>query len=59
VGSDDGGGYEWKTNGVVPRGVNVFRLDDHGLITSFESIWDGSRLDDDDLLRLAKAAIER
>jgi ketosteroid isomerase-like protein len=59
VGSDVGGGYEWKANGVVPRGVNVLQLDDQGLITSFESIWDGSRLDDDALLCLAKASIER
>jgi hypothetical protein len=59
AGSDAGGGYEWKANGVVPRGVNVLELDGQGLITSFESIWDGSRLDDDGLLRLAKAAIER
>jgi hypothetical protein len=28
VGSDAGGGYEWKANGVVPRGVNVLQLDD-------------------------------
>ena len=59
VGSDVGGGYEWKANGVVPRGVNVLELDGQGLITSFESMWDGSRLDDDGLLRLARAAIER
>jgi hypothetical protein len=59
VGSDLGGGYEWRANGVVPRGVNVLELDGQGLITSFESIWDGSRLDDDELLRLARAAIER
>jgi hypothetical protein len=59
VGSDAGGGYGWKANGVVPWGVNVLQLDDQGLITSSELIWDGSRFDDDGLLRLAKAAIER
>jgi ketosteroid isomerase-like protein len=59
VGSDAGGGYEWTARGVVPRGVNVLTLDGQGLITSFESVWDGSRVDDDALLRLAKAAIQR
>jgi hypothetical protein len=59
VGSDAGGGYEWTANGDVPRGVNVLKLDGQGLITSFESVWDGSRVDDDALLRLAKAAIQR
>jgi hypothetical protein len=39
--------------------VNVLTLDGQGLITSFESVWDGSRVDDDALLRLAKAAIQR
>ena len=50
VGLDVGGGYEWKANGVVPRGVNVLEVDGQGLITSFESMWDGSRLGDDGLL---------
>jgi hypothetical protein len=59
VGSDLGGGYEWKANGIVPRGVNVLELDDQGQISNFESVWDGSRLNDDELLRLAAAAIER
>ncbi|MFD3522312.1 nuclear transport factor 2 family protein [Streptomyces sp. NPDC058653] len=59
VGSEAGGGYEWTANGVVPRGVNVITLNAQGLITSFESMWDGARLDDSQLLRLATAAIER
>jgi len=59
VGSDAGGGYEWTAKGVVPRCVNVLKLGDQGLITSFESVWDGSRVDDDALLGLAKAAIQR
>jgi hypothetical protein len=59
VGSDAGGGYEWTAKGVVPRGVNVLKLDEQGLITSFESVWDGALVDDDALLRLAKAAIQR
>ncbi|MFD9740847.1 nuclear transport factor 2 family protein [Umezawaea sp. NPDC059074] len=59
VGSAVGGGYEWTATGAVRRGVNVLELDEQGLITRFESIWDGSHLDDDALLRLAKAAIER
>jgi ketosteroid isomerase-like protein len=59
VGSNAGGGYEWTAKGVVPRGVLVLTLDGRGLITSLEAIWDGSRLDDDALLRLATAAIER
>jgi len=59
VGSDLGGGYEWTAAGAVPRGVNTLELDKHGLITSFASMWDGSRVTDDHLLRLAAAAIER
>jgi hypothetical protein len=59
VGSATGGGYEWTAPGAVPRGVNTLELDDRGLITRFESMWDGSRVDDDYLLRLASAALER
>jgi hypothetical protein len=59
VGSDAGGGYEWTATGAVPRGVNTLELDEHGRITGFASMWDGARVDDDHLLRLASAAIER
>jgi hypothetical protein len=59
VGSDSGGGYEWTAPGAVPRGVNTLELDRNGLITRFESIWDGARASDDQLLRLASAALER
>lgn len=59
LGADAGGGYEWTATGTVKRGINVLMLDEQGLITSFESMWDGSQVDDDTLLALAKAAIER
>jgi len=59
VGSNAGGGYEWTAPGPVPRGVNTLELDDQGRITSFASMWDGARADDDHLLHLAAAAIER
>jgi hypothetical protein len=59
VGSAAGGGYEWTAPGAVPRGVNTLELDGQGRITGFASMWDGARVTDDHLLRLAAAAIER
>jgi len=59
VGGAAGGGYEWTATGAVPRGVNTLELDRWGKITSFTSLWDGARVDDDHLLRLAGAAVER
>jgi limonene-1,2-epoxide hydrolase len=59
LGADTGGGYEWTAAGTVKRGINALKLDEYGLITSFESMWDGSQVDDDALLAFAKAAIER
>lgn len=59
LGADAGGGYEWTAQGAVRRGVNVLILNDEGMITSLEAMWDGSRVDDAALLSLAGAAIER
>jgi hypothetical protein len=59
VGSDAGGGYEWTASGAVPRGVNTIELDADGRITAFASMWDGARVTDDHLVRLAAAAVER
>jgi len=59
LGADAGGGYEWTAAGAVSHGINVLRLDEQGLITSFESMWDGSQADHETLLAIAKAAIER
>ncbi|PRY40467.1 nuclear transport factor 2 family protein [Umezawaea tangerina] len=59
VGSNTGGGYEWTASGAVPRGVNTLELDDAGRITSFTAMWDGAEVEDDRLLRLAAAAVER
>jgi hypothetical protein len=59
LGGDLGGGYEWTANGTVKRGITAIKLDDNAKITSLEAMWDGSLLDDDALLALAKAAIER
>jgi limonene-1,2-epoxide hydrolase len=59
LGADAGGGYEWTAEGTVKRGINVLTLDEQGRITGFEAMWDGSQIDDDALLALAKATIER
>ena len=59
LGGDLGGGYEWTANGTVKRGITAIKLDRNGKITSLEAMWDGSLLDDEALLSLARAAIER
>ena len=59
LGADAGGGYEWTATGALSHGINVLKLDEQGLITSFESMWDGSQADHETLLAIAKAAIER
>lgn len=59
LGGDLGGGYEWTANGTVKRGITAIKLDGNAKITSLEAMWDGSLLDDEALLSLAKAAIER
>jgi limonene-1,2-epoxide hydrolase len=59
LGGDLGGGYEWTANGTVKRGITAIKLDGNGKITGLEAMWDGSLLDDEALLSLAKAAIER
>jgi hypothetical protein len=58
VGSNQDGGYEWTAKAAIPRGVNILTPIEQGLITSFEAMYDGSRSDDDAMLRPATAAIE-
>ncbi|MFF0083078.1 nuclear transport factor 2 family protein [Streptomyces canus] len=59
VGGDLGGAYEWTASGVVPRGVTTLELDPWGRIARLDAMWDGARVDEDTLLALARAAVER
>jgi limonene-1,2-epoxide hydrolase len=58
LGADAGGGYEWTAKGTVKRGITALKLDEQGKITSVEAMWDGSIVDDETLVALAKAALE-
>ncbi|MEU3982312.1 hypothetical protein AB0F77_19780 [Streptomyces sp. NPDC026672] len=58
VGGALGGGYEWAAAGPVPRGLNALELDVHGRITRLTAVWDGTLVDDDTLLTMARRAIE-
>ena len=59
VGADLGGGYEWQSDGPVPRGVVALELGESGSIDRMTAIWDGSLLPDDALLSLAARAVDR
>ena len=58
VGSDEGGGYEWTNTGAVRRGLTTLELDSSGRITRFTAVWDGSLVGEDELVDLARLAIE-
>lgn len=58
VGSADGGGYEWKSTGAVPRGLVALELGTGHRITRLTAVWDGSLVDDAHLARLQAATIE-
>lgn len=60
LGSGRGGGYEWIADGgTVPNGIVALELGEDGLITRLTTIWDGSLLDDDDMVTLLEHTIER
>lgn len=47
VGSDAGGGYEWRAPSVqVRNGMVALELDGAGRISRLTTVWDGSRYDD-------------
>ncbi|MCZ8516682.1 hypothetical protein O9H85_30730 [Paenibacillus filicis] len=59
LGSDLGGGYEWRSDSrPVPRGNIALELDADGKITRLTSIWDGSLLSDDAMASLVNLSIE-
>ncbi|KAF4621515.1 hypothetical protein G7Y89_g14557 [Cudoniella acicularis] len=59
LGSVQGGGYEWQTDGQpVRNGIAALELDGSGLITQFTAVWDGSRMNDSAIQALAALSIE-
>jgi ketosteroid isomerase-like protein len=58
VGSASGGGYEWRSEGIVPRGATALELDREQRITRLTAIWDGSLLGDQDIADLQRPSIE-
>ncbi|WP_052454481.1 sigma-70 family RNA polymerase sigma factor family protein [Streptomyces nodosus] len=58
VGSARGGGYEWAAAGPVPRGLHTLELDAQGRITRLTAVWDGTLVDDETLMTMARRAIE-
>lgn len=59
VGSDLGGGYEWRSDSPVAVGVSALELDPSGLIELFAAVWDGGTLDDEWISSLAALAVGR
>jgi ketosteroid isomerase-like protein len=60
LGTDQGGGYEWHTEGhAVPRGATALQLSEDGKITKFTVVWDGSLLDDAAMIAAAAHALDR
>lgn len=59
VGGRRGGGYEWvNADGPVGRGIIALGVDEAGLISQFSTVWDGSLIDDEALVRRASLALE-
>ncbi|MEV4343559.1 nuclear transport factor 2 family protein [Actinoplanes sp. NPDC049596] len=58
VGSAEGGGFEWKSAGPVPRGLTALELGPDSKITRLTAVWDGALVDDAHLVRLQTASIE-
>ncbi len=60
VGSDQGGGYEWRAAPSFPmkRGNTALALDKHGLITHLTVVYDSSLLSDADYQSMALLTIE-
>jgi len=59
LGDDRGGGYEWRaSDNHVPVGLVALELDEHGLVTRFTTVWDGSLLPDDRMQRMTAWTLE-
>ena len=60
VGSDQGGGYEWKAPASFPlkRGNTAIELDADGQVTRLTVVYDSSLLADDDYAALVKLSAE-
>ena len=59
VGNERGGGFEWTAHdGAVPRGAAALTVGDDGKIDSLSICWDGSLLDDEQIMSLATLAVE-
>lgn len=58
VGSDAGGGYEWRAETAVRNGVVALELDAAGLISRLTTVWDASRLPDDEVRRMTLWSVE-
>ena len=60
VGSDRGGGYEWRAAPAYPmkRGVTALALDSQGLITRLTVVYDSSLLSDADYRSMASLSLE-
>ena len=61
VGSDQGGGYEWRPDAAFPmrRGIIALALDEHGQIMHFTAAYDSSLLDDPAYQALVLLAAEQ
>ncbi|HJP73929.1 MAG TPA: nuclear transport factor 2 family protein [Pseudonocardiaceae bacterium] len=60
VGSEHGGGYEWRNDGVLAdHGIVALELDSSHKISRFTATWDGAQLDDHAIAGLLADTIER
>jgi hypothetical protein len=61
VGSDQGGGYEWRPDPAFPmrRGIIALALDEHGQIMHFTTAYDSSLIDDPTYQTLVLLAAEQ
>lgn len=57
-GSATAGGYEWVSDGSVPRGITALELDRDGLVTELTTVWDGSLLDEGRIRELTLLSVE-
>ena len=59
VGNARGGGFEWAAEGnAIPRGAAVITLDDDGKVRSLKVVWDGSLINDDQMIALSAITVE-
>ena len=61
VGSDQGGGYEWRPDAAFPmrRGIIALALDERGQIMHFTAAYDSSLFDDPAYQALVLLAAEQ